>query len=161
RRLSVVELFQMLLVVVASLVGTATICRDAERAKQLTASLEPFVAFGRGNVLALFHEYCMRLTQIIAAREAEAYAGWKRLLVRLEDPKGMPGVPAATRDLMLGGALYALGVLENFQESERSLELVERLEGLGSKLYELVAAQLRTQYHAQRGEMELAKRWAE
>jgi tetratricopeptide (TPR) repeat protein len=83
----------------------------------------------------------------------------RELLERFDESRAIRDLAPATRKLLHGGVLYALASLDAFRASSNVLEYADRLEGLGLKLYEMVADQLRTNYHALRGEAELADRY--
>jgi tetratricopeptide (TPR) repeat protein len=161
RSLSFRDVVLFTLNIVVGLCGAATVCRDVEKAYALTKVLEPLSAFGRFSPGGTAHEYCLRLAQVIGGREAEAWAGWEALLQRLEASGSFRSLSGAARLLLRGGALQCLGALDTFADDPRALERIEALERCEFILHRAGAAQLRAQWHAHRGEMELGRRWEE
>jgi hypothetical protein len=146
---------------VTVLVGTATICFNGDRARRFAEALEPLSALGDDHAAAWTYRLARLVATIAVDRPADTLAGLERVRARFDDAAPIRDLPPDSRKMLLGGALYATGALEAFRGGHRALECAERLEKLGVRLYMMVAAQVRANYHACRGEADLARRHRE
>ena len=141
---------------VLSLGGVAATCLDAERGEQLAEKLEHLTALGKDHAATMSYRFAVLLSRVPRDRLAETIAGYRALLARLLDTKPTRDLPEDSRLMMIGGINYAIGAFESFRDGEAALEAAKALDGVGLKLYAMVADQVRANYHACRGEAELA-----
>jgi len=96
----------------------------------------------------------------LSDRPGDARRHWDGLIARLDDPRPIRGLDAATRSYYEAASLYALGNLECWRDKNlsRTLALADRLEKQPLELYRLSAHQIRANYFAQQGAMEEAAR---
>jgi hypothetical protein len=139
---------------VLSLAGVAATCLDAETARRFASKLEHLTALGREHAATLSYRFGVLLSQVPEDRLADTISGYRELVTRLE--KTVRDLPEDSRLMMVGGATYAIGALESFRDGPRALEAANALDGIGLKLYAMVADQVRANYHACRGEVEVA-----
>jgi tetratricopeptide (TPR) repeat protein len=146
---------------VVALSGVHTVCVDPERASAVAQLLEPWTGLGKKHTATFMYEFAMNLAATVRDRLGDAHERWRRMLATLEDPAQIPWLPEELRVRYLGGALYALGVLECWRDGEGALRNAERLDQTGMKLYEMSADQLRTAYYANQGNLELYEKYRE
>lgn len=144
-------------IVAGALTGTATICFDRERALRGARALAPFAVLGQDHPASFGYELCSCLALLTEDRAGETVARLRPLLARVRGSKALRALPSSTRDVLEGGVLYALGALETFYDEPLALERARELEGFGLQLYDMLAWQLRANYHAWRGEADLAR----
>ncbi|MDH5671253.1 MAG: protein kinase [Myxococcales bacterium] len=142
-----------------ALTGVYTICLNPERARRYATSFEAFLVLGRNSGSSLAYRFGQLLAKLPEERVADVAEGCRQLLARFRDPRPIRDMPPETRVLIHGGILYAAGAMEVFRAGSRALEYADELDALGMKLYSMVADQLRTNYHAMRGEIELADQY--
>jgi hypothetical protein len=141
---------------VLSLGGVAATCLDAERAIALADKLEHLTALGKDHAATLAHRFAVLLSQVPREHLAETIAGYRELLVRILSTRPTRDLPEDSRLMMIGGINYAIGALESFRDDDAALESAKALDDVGLELYAMVADQVRANYHACRGELELA-----
>jgi tetratricopeptide (TPR) repeat protein len=147
---------------VTQLVGVSVCCLDASAARRYAEVLVPFRVLGKKLAPAGLYDYCHNLSLFADNRLAEAHQAFLRLLERLKDEQNYyRSLPAESRQLFMGGALYLLGVLESFRDAGETLRRADELDALGSKFYGMVAGRLRIAHHAYRGEMHLIEPYRE
>jgi hypothetical protein len=140
---------------VSAFAAASVICCDpgaVTRAVRLTA---PFAVLGVKNVAGFAHEFLVALLVQLKDRPAEARTRWHRLISLLESPKAFADMPAQIRLRYLGGSLYGLGVMEAWREDSEALRIADRLTSFEVKMYEMMADQVRTIYHAHQGDRPL------
>ena len=142
-----------------ALTGVATICLDAATARRRASCIEPLCVFGSDHGAAIGYRFALLLAAIPEERFVEVIDGCTELLARLELPRPIVDLEPDARKQLHGGLLYALASMDAFRTDSRVLEYADSLERIGLTLYEMVADQLRTTYHALRGEVELADRY--
>src|SRR5262249_41685483 len=69
------------------------------------------------------------------------------------------GFPDRMKPLTRGGLLYALGALEGFMDEPLALERADQLEGIGLRVYDMVACQIRANYYACHGDAERVREY--
>jgi hypothetical protein len=141
------------------LCAVATMCLDHTAARRASRVLAPFASLGRRRTTPHIHRYGELLAKTIEEDFANTRRDWIALANIFEDPKEVTLLSDEARKTFLGGIWYALGVLECLHGGGAALEHAKRLESLGVKLYDMVAAQLRAMYHTVRGELTLATRF--
>ena len=142
-----------------SLCGAAATCLDAERAGRASRALEPLSWLGHNHVCNVAYRYTQALTLVAQDRQAEASQLLREVVAALQT-RNVRDLPVGARSMFLGGAIYALGVLEAFRDQGDALALAEQLGDLGLRLYDLAADQVRATHYANRGETELAEEYA-
>jgi tetratricopeptide (TPR) repeat protein len=140
-----------------ALTGTSTICFDHAGAARRAAVFEPFSVMGKRHGGAFCHALAQSLVQLTEDRAAQTITELRDLLVRLDTPLGVIGLPKQLRPIIRGGVLFALGALEGFTDPPRAIERANELEGCGLKLYDMVASQIRANYYACQGAADLAR----
>jgi hypothetical protein len=141
---------------VMSVVGVAATCLDAPRARHFANKLEHLTALGANHSATLAYRVSMQLSKVPLEYIADTIAGYRDLLVQVLHTQPTRDFPEDSRLMIVGGVNYALGALESFRDSTAALEHADTLDGVGLKLYAMVADQVRANYHACRGESELA-----
>ncbi|HEX2677616.1 MAG TPA: hypothetical protein VHM19_13275, partial [Polyangiales bacterium] len=154
RPCSFVDMVTICLTGMLSLAGKATVCLDGPSVRRITAKLEPFAALGRKHSAGYTYAYCYGLTLVMEDRYARTYEYFRRLEAILNTPGSLPLIWEQSRRLFEGGVHYVLGVFESFRGDRHALERADALEATGYAMHELVAEQLRVQYHGFRGEAE-------
>lgn len=122
----------------------------------LAAKLEHLTALGKDHAATMSYRFAVLLSEVPTDHLAETIAGYRALLARLLDTKPTRDLPEDSRLMMIGGINYAIGAFESFRDGDAALEAAKALDGVGLKLYAMVADQVRANYHACRGELELA-----
>jgi hypothetical protein len=149
------DLFVALLGCVTYLVAISLIRLEADVARRYAGVLAPFRALGERLAPAGIAEYCENLALFADNRLAASRSGFLKLLARLQDEKHYyRSLNSEGRKLFLGGALYALGILEAFRDTGDVLHYAGELEAQRFRFYDIVASRLRIAHHAYRGEME-------
>ena len=143
----------------ASLVGVSVICLDPVAAKRRASHFEAFESLGLWHAGAFSCALGRALVGVAEDRPAEAITELNALLRRLTTPGGVVGFPHMLEPLTRCGLLYAIGALEGFMDAPLALERAEQLEGCGLRLYDMLACQLRANYHAYQGDVDLAREW--
>jgi hypothetical protein len=141
---------------VMSVVGVAATCLDAARARLFADKLEHLTALGEDHAATIAYRVCRLLSQVPLEHLADTIADYRELLAKVLRTEPTRDFPEDSRLMIVGGVNYALGALESFRDSTAALEHAETLDGVGLKLYAMVADQVRANYHACRGESELA-----
>ena len=139
-----------------ALCGAFTLCLDGEAAARHARAIEPLAALGHDHVGGVAHRFAQGLVWVTEERQAAATATMRELAELLEHGR-VEGLTEAARLLLLGGARYALGAIEGFRDGAHALRYAAALEGMGSRLYDMVADQVRANFHATRGEAALAE----
>jgi hypothetical protein len=142
---------------VNALTGTAAICLDTEGAARRAKVFEPFRVFGLRHAGAFSYAMAKNLAALTEDRTGETIEELTELLDRLQTTGGVIGFPDRMKPLTTGGLLYALGALESFMDAPLALERASALEACGLRLFDMVACQIRVNYHACRGESALAE----
>jgi tetratricopeptide (TPR) repeat protein len=144
-------LVQILSGAIVGLCGKATVCLDGPTIDALARVLEPLTVLGKNSASGLGYDYVRGLRMVTEDRCARTYEYFLDLQRRL----GARSPFALTEDaraLFAGGCHYVLGVLESFRGDRRALDRAAELDRTGVDVHELIAAQLRLQYHGFRGE---------
>lgn len=141
---------------VLSLGGVAATCLDAERAGALAEKLEHLTALGKDHAATMSYRFAVLLAQIPQEYLADTIQGYRELLARIESTKPTRDLPEDSRLMMIGGINYAIGAFESFRDGDAALDCAKALDNVGLQLYAMVADQVRANYHACRGEVELA-----
>jgi tetratricopeptide (TPR) repeat protein len=150
------EMIVMYFNCVLSLCGVAATCLDAEAGASLVGRLEHLTALGSDHAARVSHRMAELLSLVPQERLAEAIEGSRALLSRVQSERPVRDLPADSRLMIVGGLLYELGALESFRDGPAALQAADALEQTGLQLYRMVAQQVRANYHACRGEIELA-----
>jgi hypothetical protein len=147
---------------VVSLASASTICFDIKRTQRCVQALEPLAALGDDHPAGISYGFAKTLSRLPEDRVAEVAAGCEKLIARLgDDTRPVKGLPEDSRLLLLGGAWYALGAMSVFRDGPYALHCAEKLDGLGLRLYAMAGDQVRTMYHALRGDIARAKQYRE
>jgi tetratricopeptide (TPR) repeat protein len=152
------DVFVLLVNCVTTQAGAGTVCLDTEFVRRAVDFIEPLTALGPRHIVSAIHDYCTCLLNIVRERQSDVVTGCKSLLERFGDPNQFKALPDYVRQLYVGGALFALGVVESWRDGEDVLQRASELEALGLRIYDRAAHQLRMLYHAGRGDMDEAER---
>ena len=161
RTASFAECLVMLFTCAATRAGIFSTMLDHDATQEAATLLEPFSILGDKVAPTAVLEMTRGSWLMTQDRMPRAREHWLKVLPRLEDPARVKGVPERERRTFVGGALYSLGIIESFRDGTGALEYADRLDALDDKLYEMVADQLRMQYHAQRGELKQTEKYRE
>ena len=153
------EIFFLLVNCVTTQAGAGTVCLDTEAIARAAAVIEPLTVLGERHITSAIHEYCVSLMLMSVERQPEVRARWHALLARLSDAAQFTALPDYVRQLYRGGALFALGIVETWQDGDEALARAQELEDLGLRIYDRAAQQIRMLHHAGRGELELAEQY--
>jgi hypothetical protein len=154
---SFVQLVQMFVTAITALCGKAAICLDRREIERLSAALEPLGALGKSGAPQYAYDYCRGLAMVTGEHYTRSSQHWLDLEQRLHATGGLGDLPAEGRRLWEGGVHYVLGVYEALSGDPKVLERAKTLERGEIDIHQLIAAQLRLQYHAFRGEPEHVK----
>ncbi len=142
-------------------VGLGTLTLDGPFAQQFVPRLEHLAALGEHTATGLNYKMAQAVSKIPEDRVAQVLREIGVVIEALEQDGPIPLMPDETRKLMLGAALYTQGSLETFRETPVALEIADRIEGMGWKVFSLFANQIRANYHALRGELDRAEHFRE
>jgi hypothetical protein len=147
---------------VVSLAGAATICFDIERTKRCVQAIEPLAALGDDHPAGISYRFAKALSRLPEDRVAEVASECRQIIARLNDAsRPVKGLPQDSRLLLIGGSWYALGAMECFRDGSYALQCAEQLDAMGLRLYAMAGDQVRTMYHALRGDIARAKQYRE
>jgi tetratricopeptide (TPR) repeat protein len=135
--------------------AASVICADPAGVTRAVSLTAPFAVLGIKNVAGFAHEFLVALLTQLKDRPAEARRRWKKLISLLESKEALPDMAAQIRLRYLGGSLYGLGVMEAWREDSEALRIADRLTSFEIKMYEMMADQVRTVYHAHQGDRAL------
>jgi hypothetical protein len=153
------DIFVLLVNCVTTQAGAGTVCLDTAAIGRAASFIEPLTALGPAHITSAIHEYCLSLQLMTVEQQPEVRRRWLALLERLSDPAQFATLPDYVRQLYRGGALFALGIVETWHDGEDALDRAQELEGLGLRIYDRAAHQIRMLYHAGRGELDLAEQY--
>lgn len=151
------EALVLLFTCVAALAGSSTLCIDVDAADRYADILEPLTALGPDRLGSFMYEYCRALTQTVRDEYGDTYPRWQRIIARL-DGEPIKNLPDPVRIRYLGGALFAVGVMDTQRCHPEALRTAERLDSSGLALHRMNADQLRTLYYGNMGQMRLFKK---
>lgn len=143
----------------AALAGTAGLCLDPKRAARYAQTLEPLSALGKNHAAHLTYTLAVNAAHTVSDHLHESGERWRPLLARLEDPKPIRALPDDVRRHFHAAALYGSGIVQCYRDGGSALEIADRLESFGMKLYEMSADQLRTVYYAMQGNTQLSEHY--
>ncbi len=147
-------MFQLGSSALMTIAGKASVCLDRAAVNRIAARVAPLAALGLRHPGGFTYAFCQALSMVTEDRYARTYAHMQQLEQVLADPTTLKGLPAEARRLWQGGVNYVMGLLEGFRGDPRALERADTLDAAGVDLHQLIAAQLRLQYHGFRGEAE-------
>ncbi|HKU44219.1 MAG TPA: serine/threonine-protein kinase [Polyangiales bacterium] len=150
--LRVPNAIRMLVGSAIALNGVATSSIDVEMQKRCEYALEPLAGFGDENIVGLVRRSCTAFGAMLGERPAAAYAQSDALRAWLESDRPIRGLTPAMRTEFLGGSLLTLGLMESWRQSDRALEIADRIEPLGP-MYAVNADQLRSMHWSCRGDL--------
>jgi hypothetical protein len=156
---SLVDAIQLLLTTTTIASGVAMLCLDRINVARYVAASEPLAALGPDHVAGFAHDFGLGLMKQNRDGPAASVAHSERLLARLESPVPIAELPEAARIDLLGGVLLCLGSSEIMRDGPRALEIAERLDRLGLKMYEMTADCLRMTYYARQGAFDLSEQY--
>jgi tetratricopeptide (TPR) repeat protein len=155
RRPNPVEAFRMYAVASMFTASVALCSFDLERLSELIRQMEPLDVFRGVPVLHVAYLQATSLRDLWLANFDRARESSLEVLRDLASDRLLP---AETRKISEGGAHFVLAMTDLLDcASPRALESIEALERLGTKIWQIGAAQLRMIYHALRGEEEQAR----
>ncbi|MGD8863278.1 MAG: AAA family ATPase [Myxococcales bacterium] len=134
--------------------GRAGICLDRNGVEHVLHRLAPMAALPETHPGGFAHAFCRGLVMVTEDRYDRVYRHMLRLERVLRAPGSLKGVEREGRRLWEAGTHYVLGVMESFRGDPAALERAAALEATGIDLNQLIAAQIRLQYHGFRGEAE-------
>jgi len=161
RRYRFVDVIVQLIAVITTLTGVASMALDVARARRVASTLAPFAGWPARLTPVGIAEFCGALMEIGRENQAAALAVWTKLTARFEDMRWYPTLPRNARPLYVGGLWFARGVFESFRDGRGALHAADQLDRTGLKLYRMIGSEVRMLYHANRGELELARRHRE
>jgi len=156
-----IDLIVQLMSVVTALSGAAAVALDVERGVRVAATLDPFMHLPERLTPVGIGQVCRALREIGRDQQAKALRTWAMLAARFNDPRYYRTLPANSRPLYIGGVTFPRGIFETFRDGSGALEAAATLEGIGLKMYRMVASEVRMLYHLNRGEVAQAERHRE
>jgi tetratricopeptide (TPR) repeat protein len=142
-------------------VGTFAICYDLATVRRLVEKLEPLRLFGSSHVATLIHDFARAQALMCEGRELEARQLVEPLLKRYEAPHVAAAFGEGHFKSIYGGVLFALGALYPYEFGTKTLDVAQRMEGLGVRVWAMGADQVRLLHHALRGETERVQYYRE
>lgn len=161
RRCSFRDLIVQLMGLVTTLTGVAACALDVEQARRMASVLDPFRHLPERLTPVGIGQFCRSLSEIGRDNPAEALRTWTLLLERFDDRSYYPTLPPEARPLYIGGLWFARGVFECFRDGEGALRAADALDGLGMKMYRLIASELRMLHYACRAQHALSQQHGE
>ncbi len=152
------DLIQFGAVGLVALAGKCSVCLDKAGIDRVVTRLAPLRLLGKWHMGAFARAFCIGLAKVTEDRYARTEQYMRELESRLLRPGSLQGLNHTARRLLASGLNYALGVFEGFRGHAGALQRALALESSGLDLDQLVAAQLRLQYHGFRGEAEQVRR---
>ncbi|HEX4339924.1 MAG TPA: AAA family ATPase, partial [Polyangiaceae bacterium] len=155
-------MFQRLFGVVTTLAGVASLSLDSERVRRIADVLSPFAVLPEKMAPVGMHRYCLVLGELGRERPAAGFKAVEALLASFQRPDFYPTLPAESRRLFVAGLQFLAGTFAVFSSNPNALARhADALDATGLKLYAMIASQLRTLHHANRGELAIAARHRE
>jgi tetratricopeptide (TPR) repeat protein len=139
----------------SALAGASTIFIDPHGVSRYASLLEPWTVLGDKTPARIMHHFIQCLAATVQDRIGLAHRQWHVLIAQLREPARCGVLPENARLRMLGGSLYAVGVLEAWRDTQGALRIAEELDDFPIKLYRMMADQLRCVYYANQGNPEL------
>ncbi|HEX3596023.1 MAG TPA: protein kinase [Polyangiaceae bacterium] len=153
RPYSFVEVVSCLLSTVTTLAGTASLSLDPARAARVADTLEPFSVLPERLTPVGIYQFCRALQEIGRENEAVAFERFGTLRRRFEDHRYYPTLPDEARVLYIAAARFSQATMGMFRaDGGGVLECADGLDGMGLRLYTMIASQLRYLYRMNRGE---------
>ncbi len=141
-----------------ALAGKCSVTLDGAGIWRIVARLEPLRLLTRWHMAGYTRAFCLGLGKVTEDRYARTEHYLRDLERRLQRPGSYAGLVPDSRRLMINGLHYALGVFEGFRGDPHALQRARILDQSGRDFDQLIAAQLRLQYHGFRGEAEQVRR---
>jgi tetratricopeptide (TPR) repeat protein len=141
--------------------GTFAICYDLETVRRLIKKLEPLRLFGPNHVATLIHDFARTQALMCEGRELEALQLIEPLVERYEAPHVAATFGEGHFKSIYGGVLFSLGTLYPYEFGTKTLDVAQRMESLGVRVWAMGADQVRLLHHALRGETERVQYYRE
>jgi hypothetical protein len=142
-------------------IGTFAICYDIETVRRLMTKLEPLRLFGKNHVATLLLEFGRGQLLMCEGRELEARNLMEDLAKRFEAPHVAATLGEGHFKSVFGGVLFSLGALYPYEFGTKTLDVAQRMEALGVRVWAMGADQVRLLHHAFRGEAERVQYYRE
>jgi hypothetical protein len=153
------ELFEMFFRCAISLAGVHSVCINRDGLSAVSAALEPLSGLGEGHPGTWLHRYAGHLREMCEGRYAAAAAGLTRVTEAFAEGAEWPApLPVASRRLLVGSSLFALGAMATLREGDDVQMYADRLGALGVDFYDMVGDQLRMVHHAHQGDVAQARK---
>ncbi|HMJ14384.1 MAG TPA: AAA family ATPase, partial [Polyangiaceae bacterium] len=149
--------FAPLIGTLGCLIGVAANCMDAVGAQRVLGTVRMMSAFEDEHVVRVMYDYARYYTLNTAGRLARAEPIGERVLAWLQTPAATSILTQDGTRALSGGVMAGLAQYAAFRDGKTTLEWADRLDALGLSFYSMIANQARFMYHAQRGEMALAR----
>jgi hypothetical protein len=142
-------------------VGPFSICYDLETVRRLVHKLEALRLFGKKHVATLIHDFAKCQLLMSEGREFEARQLIEGLVQRYEAPEVAAAFGEGHFKSIYGGVMFALGALYPYEFGTKTLDVAQRMEALGVRVWAAGADQVRLLHHALRGEAERVQYYRE
>ncbi len=149
--------FAPLIGTLGCLIGVAANSMDARGAERVLDAVRMMSAFEEDHIVRVMYDYARYFNLNTAGRLARAEPIGERVLAWLQTPAATSILTQDGTRALSGGVMAGLAQYAAFRDGPSTLEWADRLEALGLSFYSMIANQARFMYHAQRGEMALAR----
>ena len=149
--------YRQLVMVVIALGGVASLTVDRTALSRIIAGIEPLGHLPENQVGSLLHRYCSYLLATLRGQESLAHRLGRRILDQFDDPALFPELKGETRESWKGGLLLGYGIQACYRANDSALGVADQLEAQGFSLHSMFADQVCMLYHANRGELRLAR----
>lgn len=137
----------------------SVICLAPEETESLRRKLEPLTALGKSHAAYVSHGLALGLLYLAEGKAARAEQQMVQVLQALETPEKLVDFAMEALTSMRGGALYVLGAVQGFRDSDDALRTADALRALGHRVYDMAADQVCINYYVCRGDMAKAAYW--
>jgi hypothetical protein len=139
--------------------GAFTACLDTPGVVRLAELLAPLRLFDDGQFPALMYAWANNIRQQAQGQSYAARLGYERMWQQFHAGTIRQTLGEGHFKSMAGGLMYARALLGCYHSSPEALTLAQDMEALGIRTWATTADQVRTLYHAYRGEIEEEQRY--
>lgn len=133
------------------LAGAATSCVAPKLARRYADALAPFAPLGPTHTLNVVREIAILFAMLVEDRVAQAGAGLRAMLRRIERGEVLQDMPEGRRRDCVAGVYLALGVQAAWKDGAEVLQIADRIETF-SPLHAMSADHFRVTYYANLGD---------
>lgn len=140
------------------LAGAATSCVAPKLARRYADALTPFAPLGPSHTLNVVHDIAILYAMLVEDRVAEAGAGLRTMLARIERGEVLLDMPEGRRKDCIAGICLSLGVQAAWRDGAEVLQIADKIEKF-SPLHAMSADHFRVTYYANLGDAVRAEQY--